>query len=114
MDQQQVDVLQAEPLEALLEARDRTILALKFPVELRRHKQFVAGDARPTDALADALLVAVPHGGVDVAVADLDGRRDGARGLFALERVGAESDLRDAAAVVELECGDHPLRLCPG
>src|SRR3954468_7260261 len=62
---------------------------------------------------ADAALVAVHLGGVDVAVADVERRGHRLRGLRRRDLEDTESELRDGAVVVELDRRDcaHALLL---
>src|SRR5690348_7126782 len=99
MDQQQIDIIAAEALEALLDvAADlrRTQLA---------HRHF-GGDeevgaryAGIADRGAHVALVAVKLGGVDVAVADGERRAHGVVARSAGERPGAEAECRQMRAL---------------
>src|SRR5690606_23868079 len=63
-------------------------------------EDLVAWDAGLADRGADALLVAVAGGGVDVAVAGLEGGEGRGVGLVVAHLEHAEPDLRDRVAVV--------------
>ena len=66
MDDVQVDAVDPEPLKAPLELCDRVS---PCGMELGGDEHVIARDAAFAQPLADALLVAVGLGGVDVAVA---------------------------------------------
>ncbi len=69
MHQVEVDLVEAEPLEAEGQL-SRGVAPAR--VELRRYEHLVAGDATVAEALANAALVAVELGGVDVPVPELE------------------------------------------
>src|SRR5690606_13872979 len=73
VDEQEVDVVEAEPGQRLLETVDSPILTLERAVEFGDYVKLLAGKAAAYDGSADAQLVAVTHGRVDVAVAGFDG-----------------------------------------
>ena len=75
-------------------------------VELAGDEDLVAVEPGRADRLADAGLVAVPLGGVDMAVADLERARDRLGGLAGVDLEDAEAELRDRVAVVERDVGD--------
>lgn len=72
-------------------------------VELGSDPDLGAGDARVADGGADFGFVAVGEGGVDVAVAILEGEEDGVVDLVGGGLPGAEADGGDFGAGVELE-----------
>ena len=79
---QQVDLVDAELAGALLETVQRLVVAVVADPDLRLDEDLVAGEAGGLDGLADLALVAVGGGGVDVPVAGARGplpRRRGSR-----------------------------------
>ena len=105
MDEVEVEVVEAEPLQARVEGAQRGVATLVVVPDLGRHEQVVAVDAGLGDGLADGGLVVVELGGVDVSVADLESGRDGCLGLGRGDLEDAEPDLRDLDAVVEGQGG---------
>ena len=81
MHQVEVHVLEPQALEARLDLTDRIFCAW---VELCRNEDLVAVQAALAEALADALLVPVALGRVDMAIAQLKCPTDGVLGLGAL------------------------------
>ena len=75
VEQVEVDVIQAEALQAGVEGAQRAIVALVVVPELGRHEHLLARDAAVANAGADVGLVAVDARGVDVAVAEAQRRR---------------------------------------
>ena len=69
MDDVEVDVLDAQPLQAALRLH---LGVLRAGMELRRDEDLLARDAAVAQGPADALLVAVGLRRVDVAVAELE------------------------------------------
>ena len=76
---QQVDLVDAELAGALLEAVQRLVVAVVADPDLGLDEDLVAGDAGAVDGLADLALVAVRRGGVDVPVAGLSAASTAAR-----------------------------------
>ena len=81
MDQIQVEVVEAEPLQRLLEGSLGAVLAALLDPQLGGDEQLVPRDAAVADGPADGLFVAVRLRGVEVAVADGEGIGDGLLGL---------------------------------
>jgi hypothetical protein len=81
VDQVQVEVVEAEPLQRLLEGSLGAVLAAVLDPQLGGDEQLVPRDAAGGDGPADGLLVLVCLGGVEVAVADGEGVGDGLLGL---------------------------------
>ncbi len=105
VDEVQVDVLEAEPLERRVHRGEGLLRALVVVEQLRRDEELVARDAGVGDRLADAFLVAVDRRGVDVAVADLERVADDPLRLGRVDLEDAEAELGDGVAVVERESG---------
>jgi hypothetical protein len=72
VDQVEIDVLKAELLKADVDGGVGGGAALVGVPQLCGDEQFFARDARGGERTANALLVAVDSGGVDVAVTDLE------------------------------------------
>src|SRR5690606_21778819 len=111
VDEVQVDVVEAQLLEALLDGA----IGVAVPVvpQLRGDEQFVARNSGCRDRPPDALLVAVDRRGVDVAVADFESVADDALRLDRVNLEYAETELGDGLAVVESHMLHRP-SLCPG
>ena len=99
---QQVDLVDAELGGALLEAVQRLVVAVVADPDLGLDEDLVAGEAGAVDGLADLALVAVRRGGVDVAVAGAQRRLDGRAGLVGrgLEHPEPEGGHRDVVVEV--------------
>ena len=113
--QVQVDVVDAEPAQAGVEADLRGVVAVVADPQLGGDEDLVAVDAGAADALADLALVVVGGGRVDQPVAVAQRGLDGGDGLLgrALEDAEAEGGHRDA--VVQLQAGvvAGVIVLCP-
>ena len=99
MDQQQVDKGQLQLDQALV---DDALEIVGHQVALAHFcadEHLVARDAGGAQALAVFHLVAVILGGVEMAVADLQGGLDRLHADVAFQSHGAEADLRDAGAM---------------
>jgi hypothetical protein len=68
---QQVDLLDAELAGRLVEGVQRGVVTVVGDPDLGLDEEFVAGQAEAADRLADLPLVAVRRGGVDMAVTRL-------------------------------------------
>jgi hypothetical protein len=107
VDEEEVDVVGAELLERPVECTPRVVRLVEAVVELARDPDIVAVEPRGGDRGADAVLVAVHLGGVDVAIAGLERSRGRTLGVGArADLEDAEPELRDAAAVVQLDRRD--------
>ena len=106
VDQEQVDVVGAELLQGLLECRPDLVRLALGVGELGGDPDGVAIQRGVAHRVADALLVAVHLGGVDVAVADLERERGRLSGVRRRDLEDAEAELGDRAAVVEGDRGD--------
>src|SRR5207344_860266 len=93
VNQVEVDVIEAEPLQAAVERTQRAVVSLIGVPQLRRDEQRLAGDAAFADRGADVRLVAVDARGVDVRVPAVEGGGDGRPGGRARRRLPhAETD----------------------
>jgi hypothetical protein len=99
MDDVQIDVVDAEELQAPLDRRDR----IPVPgIELRGDEHLVTRDAAGAQALADALFVAVCLRRVDVPIAELERPANGVHARAAVRDLPhAESEQRNRVAVGE-------------
>src|SRR5579875_186989 len=104
--EEEVDVAEVERLEALLEGAGSGVGVVEAVVQLARDEDLATVDPGGTDGLADLLLVAVHLGGVDVAVADLEGRERRVLRLLGLDLEDAEPELGDLDAVVQRDGGN--------
>src|SRR3954466_5916309 len=100
MEDEQVDLLDAELARTLLEAVQRLVVAVVGDPDLRLDEDVGAVEARGADRLADLALVAVGGGGVDVAVAGGQRGLDGG-GLLRRALKDAEAERGNGDAVVE-------------
>ena len=105
VDQIEVDLVEAELLEALLERVEGRLGALAVVPELGGDEQLGAVDARGGQRLAHALFVAVNGGGVDVAVTHRERVGHDAGGFVGFNLEHAETELRNRVAVVEGDGG---------
>jgi hypothetical protein len=92
VDQIQVDVVEAEPLQRSLEAAPCLHLAGVLCPELGRDEQLLARNATRGDRPADGLLVAIRGGGVERAVAGPERLRDDLFGLLGRNLEDAEAE----------------------
>ena len=106
MDQEQVDIVEAERIERALEGSSRLGRPVEPVVELAGDEHVRPLDSRSGHGASDSRLVAVHFGGVDVAVADLQGLTDRCLGIGGRDLEHPEAQLRDQPSVVEGEPGD--------
>jgi hypothetical protein len=79
---QEVDLVDAELARALLEAVQRLVVAVVANPDLGLEEHLIAGDAGTVNRLADLALVAVRRRRIDVAVAGHQSRLYGRAGLI--------------------------------
>jgi len=79
VDVEEVEVVRAEFLQALPRAFEYVVVGEVVGVHLRREEHLLPGDVGLREAVADGALVVVVLCGVDVAVAQFEGRRDAVR-----------------------------------
>jgi hypothetical protein len=103
VDQEEVDVLQPQPLQRLLEGTADIGRPVGVVVQLGGDVELLARQGGRGDRRPHAGLVGVHLGGVDVAVAGLQGGADHTFGLRWRDLEGAEAELGDRGAVVEGE-----------
>ena len=75
VDEVEVDVIEAEPLQAGVERAQRAVVALVVVPQLRRDEDLLAREPLVAHRGADVGLVAVDARGVDVAIAERRARR---------------------------------------
>ena len=102
---QQVDLLDAELAGALLEAVQRLVVSVVADPDLGLQEDLRAVQAGAVHRLADLALVAVGRGGVDVPVPGVERGADGVAGLVGgrLEDAEAEGGHLDAVVQFRLE-----------
>ena len=103
---QQVDVLDTELSGRLVEGVQRGVVAVVGDPDLGLEEDLVAGQAGGGERTADAGLVAVHRGGVDVAVAGLQRDPNGRNELLRRSLVDAEAEGQHLHAVVQGESGN--------
>ena len=106
MDEEQIDVVEAERGQRAVKRGARVVGAVEAVVELARDEDLASVEAEGANRLADAALVAVHLRGVDMPVADLEGLRDGFGGVAGRDLKDAEAELWDGVTVVEVD-GRH-------
>ncbi len=106
MDQEQVDVVEAQRLQGAVERSPRIVGLVGGVAQLAGDEHLAAVQAGGPDALADALLVAVHLGGVDVPVAHVQSLADRLGRLGRVDLEHPEAELRDGLAVVQGEVGN--------
>ena len=94
VDEEQVDVLEAEALEALVQSAEHGRSSVVRPAELRGDEELAAWQSRRSERRPDLSLVLVAGGGVDEPEAHLEGRQDGPRRFLPGERPGSEANRR--------------------
>ena len=105
MNQVQVNVVGAQLLQGSLERLERALVALVGVPQLGGEEDVLASHVGVSDSAAHARLVAVNSGGVDVAVAGLQGGGHDLLGDLVLNLPHAVAQLRNGSAVVELYVG---------
>ena len=110
MDEVEVDEVQPEPVQARPQRLLRRVGPLVPAAQLGGDEHLLPGEAGVGDALTDAALVLVAGGGVDEAVADVEGLADDPPRLLVGQAGGAQPELGDRDTVVELYVRDrgHP------
>ena len=103
VDEVQVHVVQAQALQGLVHGLQGGLVALVVVPQLGGDEQLLARDAAAGDRAPHTFLVAVDLGGVDVAVADLQGLAHHVFGNIRVHLPHAEAELGDRVAVVELQ-----------
>lgn len=99
MEDEQVDLFDAELAGALLKPVQRLVVAVVGDPDLRLDEDLGAVQPRGADRLADLALVAVGSGGVDVAVAGRQRGLNGGGGLFVRALKDAEAERGHGDAV---------------
>ena len=101
VDEEQVDVVDAERLERLVERLAGGVGLVGVVLQLAGDEDLASVEARRRDGLPHLGLVAVHLGGVDVPVPGLERRAHGGRRVLRLDLEDAEAELRDGLAVVQ-------------
>ena len=104
MHQQQVDIVGAQFAQAIIDAYCRTLLAGVADPHLGGDEQLVARDAALLDGSAHTLFILIVLGGVDTAVAHLDGFQHAALAFGRGEPEYAKSQHRHLHTIVQLNC----------
>ena len=105
MNQVQVNVVGAQLLQGRLERLKSALVALVGVPQLGGEEDILTSHVGVSDSAAHARLVAVNSGGVDVAVAGLQGGAHNLLGDLVLNLPHAVAQLRNGSAVVELYVG---------
>ena len=105
VDEQQVEVVEAEAFKACLAGPPGALKTVPLLVELRGDEQFLARHAGAAQPTADAALVLVVLRSVDEPVARLNRGRYHPLGGGVVHRPGPEPELRNADAVRERKGG---------
>ena len=110
MDQEEVDLLDAEVGKGPVERLQGVVVVVEAVVQLAGDEDVVARNARIADRFADALLVAVHLRGVDVAVSDLECGQSCFTRVLRRNLEDSETQLRDGDSVVQCDvrdCHEH-------
>ena len=91
--------------QALVRRAEGVVTTVERVVQLARDEHLVASEAGCREGVADTLLVPVHLGGVDVAVADVEGGQHRVARLLGRDLEHPEAELGDPDAV-----GDRDLR----
>ena len=105
VEDEQVDVVQAQLGRGLLPGVEGLLVAVVGDPDLRLDEDLLARDAGFRDGLAHLALIEVRGGGVDVAVADLEGLQHGGLGFFGGRLKDAEALGGHLEAVVQRDQG---------
>src|SRR5450755_2816156 len=106
MDQEQVDVVEAQLAEGCLERAVSVVRPVVAVIELAGDEHLCSVQAGAAYGLPDAALVAVHLGGVDVPVAHLECGADRLCSFGGIDLKDAKPKLRDRMAVVERDVGN--------
>jgi hypothetical protein len=101
VDQEEVDLVETQPVEGLPEGAPRIVGTVEAVVELGGDPELLARDPGGLDRRADTFLVAVHLRRVDVPVARLEGLLDGLLRLLGWDLEDPEAELGDLPVVVE-------------
>jgi hypothetical protein len=112
VDQEQVHVVEPELAEGAVERPAGLVGPVIAVVELAGHIHIAPVERELPDRLADAPLVSVHLGRVDVPVADLERLAHGWLGLRGVDLEDAEAELRDRVAVVQFDVRDAHAGSC--
>jgi hypothetical protein len=101
MEDQQVDLLDAQLSGALVERMQRLVISVVADPDLCFHEHVGAVKAGAVDRLADLALVAVGGGGVDVPIPGVECSAHGVTGLVGGCLEDTEAEGRQLDAVVQ-------------
>ncbi len=101
VDQIEVDRLQAQAVQALVEGRERRVVALVVVPQLRGQEHRLAPKLGRRDPLAHPPLVGVGRRRIDRSIAGLQRRPDHRRGVVLWRAPDPQSELRHHAAIVQ-------------
>ena len=101
VDQQQVQVIGAQLAHGLLNGGLGLLIARVGDPDLGGQEEFLPGQAALRQRRADALLIVIGLGGVDAAVAHIDGVQHAALGVLRRGLIHAVAQLRHFDAVVQ-------------
>jgi hypothetical protein len=107
MDQVEVDVIEAQPLERPCERALGFLFAGRLlDPQLGGDEELAARKARLLNRSADGFLILVAGGGVERAVSGFESVADGLLGVLRRDLVDAEAEQRHLDAVVQRDFGD--------
>ncbi len=102
----EVEVVEAEPGQRFLGAGDGLVETVVAAGDLARDEEVAAIDGALGDGATDLAFILVVDRGVEQSVTAFDAGADRFDPVIAGHRVGAEADLGDRAAVIEIERGN--------
>ena len=106
VDEVQVEVVETKQVHARVKGAQGAVEALVGVPHLGGDEDVLARQPGAADPLSYLGLVVVERCGVDVAIADLDRRRDRLGCFLTRDLIDTESDLRDGVAVGQAERGN--------
>ena len=96
MNEQQVDILDAQFLQAILHRMDEMPAAEIVTADLGHQEDLVAFDSGSGDRLADILLIVIKLSAIDMAQPQIERHGDAVTAFRASQRIGAVSQKRYA------------------
>ncbi len=107
VDQEQVDLLDAELVHRHVEGAQRRIALVRTVAQLGRDEQFASRHAGAADRLSDPLLILVALGGIDQAIAGLDPQPTASAVMSLVDLPHAKAELGNGGAVVQRNLFRH-------